>query len=801
MAKWDEIINIDPRLKAYVAKSEDDKQKKCIEDRSIYGHTMKLLAALQRLVTLGYVTDEHIIELTAMACKYHDVGKVNEHFQKRVQSEKFIRFNKEIEIPHNVLSIFSIPKDVNDYDFYILAYAVLHHHQIEFLEFLAQHNDLMKSEVQANADFLTKRLTRQIKAIEKDGNLKTLYGKDVSKFLDLRTIVTGLLIKCDYAASGDYQIEYKADFLEKALDNQLVRWENEQHHPVKWNALQDFCVAHQDENLLLIGETGLGKTEGALLWIGDNKGFFFLPIRTAINAIYQRATEELLKDEPVQERVALLHSSAVSYYLDKMNKEEVDAFAYNTRGKQLSLPLTISTVDQLFDFVFKNHGYQLKLATLSYSKIVIDEIQMYDAQLLAYLVYGLQLISELGGKIAIITATLPPFIADLLEEKINFKRGTFTKKEAPRHNIKVLHERININHIMERYTANERAGKSNKILVICNTVNEAQQVYITMSKNYPELFHQPDEKGKTYPLSEIVHVFHGRFTKQERTIKERDILAFGKTYEEDRRTIHRSSGIWITTSICEASLDIDFDVLFTEMQYLTSLLQRFGRCNRKGVKDTSAYNCYVYTEIDENLLTSGSRGFIDSKLYELSVEALKDVDGLVTEEDKLEWIEHAFTTAEVEGSKYFSTYQEHFNIVSNREAMQESPEFDRTSLRDISSFDVIPAAFLEGNYYVSLNGKEVQVRSIYDEVKRLLHNPTSTAREKSLAKEQLEGFTVSINGRAYWKDVYRNQRAQNPHYAPLSITSFWQIPVVNYYYDSTIGLQFIEDSRIFDSMM
>lgn len=42
------------------------------------------------------------------------------------------------------------------------------------------------------------------------------------------------------------------------------------------------------------------------------------------------------------------------------------------------------------------------------------------------------------------------------------------------------------------------------------------------------------------------------------------------------------SGIWITTQIVEASLDIDFDILYTEMCTADSLLQRMGRCNRKG---------------------------------------------------------------------------------------------------------------------------------------------------------------------------------------------------------------------------
>jgi CRISPR-associated endonuclease/helicase Cas3 len=41
---------------------------------------------------------------------------------------------------------------------------------------------------------------------------------------------------------------------------------------------------------------------------------------------------------------------------------------------------------------------------------------------------------------------------------------------------------------------------------------------------------------------------------------------------------NQSHGIWITTQIAEASLDIDFDVLFTELSSLDSFFQRMGRC-------------------------------------------------------------------------------------------------------------------------------------------------------------------------------------------------------------------------------
>src|SRR5690625_940931 len=56
-------------------------------------------------------------------------------------------------------------------------------------------------------------------------------------------------------------------------------------------------------------------------------------------------------------------------------------------------------------------------------------------------------------------------------------------------------------------------------------------------------------------------------------------------------------GIWVTTQLVEASIDIDFDVLFTELSMIDSLLQRFGRCYRKRKLDHDMPNIYIYIQM------------------------------------------------------------------------------------------------------------------------------------------------------------------------------------------------------------
>src|SRR5699024_8805851 len=219
-------------------------------------------------------------------------------------------------------------------------------------------------------------------------------------------LVKGLLNKIDYVASGYYEIEYRNDFLIQALDKHKESWGDDSDY----NKLQKFMLSHQDDNIIAVAETGYGKTEAGLLWIGDNKGFFTLPLRSAINSIFDRVRNDILKGKKLDERLALLHSDSLNELFSRSEAKEegnldlgdLEIIKYNDRARQNSLPLTISTIDQIFKFVYKYKGFEQELATLSYSKIVIDEIQMYSPDLLAYLVLGLGMITKMGGKFSII---------------------------------------------------------------------------------------------------------------------------------------------------------------------------------------------------------------------------------------------------------------------------------------------------------------------------------------------------------------------------------------------------------------
>ena len=714
-------------------------------DQTIEEHCERLLKVLSMLQQYKYIEDEHLIWLVRQACIHHDDGKINPEFQKRIRENTF--FNPEKEVPHNVLSGFLLNKnefqDVNDY--YRVLFAILYHHNYgNPYEIIQTKKELITFLLKDFTSYKIKRSTLNLVQNQMD---------------DYEAIkVKGYLHKCDYSASGEYVAEYPNNFLEDSMENIRNEWKRISPKS-DWNELQKFAMSKRDENVIMIAQTGMGKTEAGLQWIGNHKGFFVLPIRTAINAIFNRIRKGILLDEKISERLSVLYSDSLDYYSQHIENQEVNIFEYEKRGKNLSIPLSISTVDQLFDFVFKYQGYELKLVTLAYSHIVIDEIQMYDPELLAYLIYGLKKIVEFGGKIAIMTATLSPFIKELLLREVPFKEEnikTFVT-DLERHNIETMDQDMESQDILNLYYRNKKQGVGNKILVVCNTIKKAQELYQSMK----------DEMD----VQEELHILHSRYIKKDRMTKEKEIIKFGSTYDQQGK-IDIKSGIWISTSLVEASLDIDFDYLFTELQDLNSLFQRFGRCNRKGVKDVSNPNCFVYL--------SSSNQYIDSTLFQLSKEAIQNVHGVLSEEEKIQLLENYMTFDNLKESEYYNGKNGYKRTLNWIECITPySYEKDEHKLRNILTMDIIP-----NQIFAEFQEDIQQNISIIQDVE-------SSKLQKLTAKNNILEYSVSI---PYWQWMkYKRSVAGGiaENYAPVLLGKYESIPIMECSYNE-IGYSIID---------
>lgn len=686
-------------------------------DKTIQQHINDLLTHLETLKTMGYIAPDDLYELVKLACYYHDIGKVTERFQQRVRAKEKQYFDPDREIPHNVLSVYFVNenqvqkiKGYDKRDYARVCFAVMYHHDYcDPIKTILEREDTIKenlAEVKNEIFKLSQKFYTQLAMV-----------KDIE---DIRAVkIKGYLHKCDYSASGNYMIEYPHDFLEQGLENCMRKWQRKNPN-VEWNSLQRFCMEKQDQNIIAIAQTGMGKTEGGLWWIGNHKGYFVLPLRTAINAIYDRVCEDILENENLSEKVSLLHSESLEYYVKKNVGTDEEMFQYEQRGKAFSIPLSISTMDQLFNFVFKYQEYELKLTTLSYSRIVIDEIQMYSPDLLAYLIYGLEHIAKMGGKIAIMTATLSPFVKELLEKYVGFSKDNQKVfiNDSIRHNVKVRDRKINAKDILDIYEENERKGISNKILVVCNKIVTAQKLMEEV---------KAEAAGKN--ISVTVNIFHSRFIKKDRAKLEGEIIKFGKTYDKNGN-LDKQSGIWIATSIVEASLDIDFDYLFTELLDLNSLFQRFGRCNRKGAKNVAMYNCYVYTQLDEGDFILGNKGFIDKTIFELSNKAIHDINGKLSESKKQELINRYLTTENISQSHFIKKFREKYRFIDSISIY--SFKKNENKLRNILSETIIPETVYE------------KYREEIDTISQKLNSERLTAIERKCLRSDILQYSLEI---------------------------------------------------------
>lgn len=660
---------------------------KSYPEESIQTHTDNLIKNYNILMDIyGDRFDNLIRQALKDVCLYHDLGKINQVFQNKIKRIQNINVKKEI--PHGYLSVgfFKINKMKEIYGtdlIRIIVTAVAKHHDREFKfsenkAYIREEIIKLKERVQC---FQYKELpnihedinTYPINLIYEDGLASISEEKDKIDYI----ILKGLLNRIDFSASGYYQVEYKNDFLIESLDRHKMNWGKD----ADYNELQKYMINHQNKNVIAIAETGYGKTEAGLLWIGNNKGFFTLPLRSAINSIFDRVRNDILNQKSLDERLALLHSDSLNELFNRSRPEEghltfkdLEIIKYNDRARQKSLPLTISTIDQIFKFVYKYEGFEQELAILSYSKIVIDEIQMYSPDLLAYLIIGLDMLTKVGGKFSIITATLPPFILDLIRNRgLNFimPEKPYYKKNRIRHCMELKEEEINSQFIYEKY-------KNNKVLVIVNTVRKAQELY--------------EDIADTIDENEL-RVFHGGFIKSDRKAIEKDIVSFG-------RTSNKRSGIWICTQVAEASLDIDFDILITELSDINGLFQRMGRCYRNRSLGNQTVNIFVF---DGGLENCSGIGFVNDKdIFNMSKNVLREKfkdkkARRISEMEKINIIDEIYTTENLKNTKYYKDIIGTLSYVDSMFFYELNKYEVIKRFRSINNIDVIPKKIYDTN--------------------------------------------------------------------------------------------------------
>ncbi len=753
---------------------------------TIQQHTDDVLYEFERLKSI-YPDCNVGWELLKTACLYHDLGKMNSFFQLRISSGR----KYDEEIPHGVIStLFLDSKELKEKfgeDKTKLLFSVIYYHhdreslyrediQYNINRDLRQNEESLfeKDLINQAEKFVYDKLDRvEVNSFQENKISRFLNDSDKSLLPEF-IMLKGLLNRIDYAASAHIPVEIKNDFLEDSLANFMKNLsdknKNNEEHP-KWNPLQEYMRENQDKNIIAIAQTGMGKTEAGLWWIGNNKGFFTLPVRAAINAIYTRIKEDILFNEDIDRRLGLLHSETKGKYLelketDEQIKNNINWNDYYTRTRQMSLPLTVCTLDQLFTSVFKYRGYEPKLATLSYSKIIIDEIQMYGPDIIGFLICGLKMVQELGGKFAILTATFPSFLRDLMKEQnliFDMPASPFLNYKKIRHSLQLHRRELNSGFIKDKYDGN-------RVLVVCNTVKKCQEIY----EELLEVLNLDKEiLDSQNIIDRELNLFHAKFIQKDRNKMEKAILEFGKLYGKGE-AMDKRKGIWITSSIAEASLDIDFDMIITELSDINGLFQRLGRCFRKREWLGTGYNCHVFDGGSETC--SGVGGNIDRDIFELSKSELRkffDKHGVkdgaqMDEETKVNLVESTYSTENVKDLNYYKSILECINEPDKYLVGEKNSQEAQQLFRNILSETIIPCDIYNNN------------KDEIDSLSITINDWDAKSDDRIKAKEKLKNFIIDV-------ESYRLNGVKP--IKVISLGKYEEILVIDAEYDTNIGLR------------
>ena len=689
-------------------------------EETITEHTEKLLNAFSQFSELyGEYFSKEELEAIKVAAQYHDYGKCSLPFQNKVlrklgkdelgcpEVSKFYKSRNLNEIPHGYLSpafldVTELEKKFGKKMAFAIINAIYYHHtrKTDFTD--KNIADAIENDLKVRLNDKYKLSIKYLTRIFKDGSNPDVINKEK---WECYALVKGILNRLDYAARSEGKAAIEIDPCQNGkYISQLVS--------DKWSSLRDvqlYMQSKKDKNLIVTASTGIGKTEAALLWIDKSKAFYTLPLKVSINAIYER----IVKDYGYsKEKATLLHSDALSYLLknEEGEKGDEDPFLKYNQAKIFSYPLTVCTVDQLFRFVYKYIGCEMIPATLKYSKLVIDEIQSYSPDIIAKLIYGLKIITEMGGKFAIITATFPP-VLEYFMEKEGLKEGRDYEKPEPffstvksRHFLRFCKGDFDYEKIIGE-------SKNKKVLVLCNTVGKAQKVFHDLQKQ--------SQTGK----NANIHLLHSCFLKKHRAILEKSIEEFTKGGNKD-------AGIWISTQIVEASLDIDFDMLFTEMCSADSLLQRLGRCYRKREYKCNVPNVFVYDT------GNGKKYIYDDDIYDLSVKYIEDYcERIFAEEEKLEYINKVYSVENLKGTSYYRKLNKSLNAIEKVGPNYFTEKDAEEDFRHITAKTVIP-----DNVYSDMmnSGK-------FDGLVNIIHDKKAKWKDRLLAKDELLENTISVS--------------------------------------------------------
>jgi len=368
--------------------------------------------------------------------------------------------------------------------------------------------------------------------------------------------------------------------------------------------------------ILIEAPMGEGKTESAfqladqLAAMAGQRGFYLgLPTQATSNQMFGRVCsfleQRFRNDGPITTLLTHSHATLSPEFLTLLEKgrlfselsaigEEAEdgliATSWFVRSKRgLLAPFAVGTVDQSLMSALITKRVFVRLFGLAGKVLIIDEVHAYDTYMSTLLDRLLEWLGALHSSVVLLSATLPAARRNALLE--SWARGAMADDSMavafapyPRITTRTLTGKFCSSKLptssrsMRQLTVNRLAetsitsflGQGLKdggcAAIICNTVAKAQQLFALLERELDGFSRDAD-----FPIT----LFHARFPFEERQQIEQAVFeAFGPSGNRPHRSV------LVATQVVEQSLDLDFDLMISELAPIDLLLQRSGRLHR-----------------------------------------------------------------------------------------------------------------------------------------------------------------------------------------------------------------------------
>jgi len=465
------------------------------------------------------------------------------------------------------------------------------------------------------------------------------YERIIQKLRQASWAITGFMVICDWIGSGK-KFKYVSDepsikkywndtalkvaeeavieagvlpcSTNKQLDplNELLDLpENSRLTPLQ-EICSDITIVEKPQLFIIEDQTGSGKTEASLILINrlmalnQAQGFYLaLPTMATADGIFPRVQKTYSNLYHHDEKPSLVLSHSLAKLGDRFSKTIIspehsvseqkygdDAqsrcqlWLADNRKKALLANVGVGTIDQAFFATLKTKYQSLRLVGLIGKILVIDEAHAYDAYMGKELEVLLRVHAAFGGNAIIMSATLPfatrqklvnAFLKGANSRNIKLKQ----RKTYP------LLTHVAANHVIEkplRFKAKD--GKDQIGFRFLKSEDKCKQVIqesIKRGQCVCWIRNSVKDARETFfrfkKMDYKVELFHARFTIADRLmIQDRILNAFGKKSRHEQRC----GRLVIATQVVEQSLDLDFDVIITDLAPIDLMLQRAGRMRR-----------------------------------------------------------------------------------------------------------------------------------------------------------------------------------------------------------------------------